>query len=78
MSNVIIDAISGNIINTISDHLGQLLILRQYSITPKSKRENSERKFRNFSKNSFLSDLKKKKQKKKKKKKKLGKPIFLI
>ena len=40
MSNVITeDAISGYIINTIPDHLGQFLILPQHSVTPNAKGE---------------------------------------
>ena len=63
MGNVITeDAISGNIINTISDHLGQFLILPYHSSTSNSKREIIERNFKNFSKNNFLSDLQKKKR----------------
>ena len=74
MGNVITeDAFSGNIINTISDHLGQFLILPYHSSTSNSKREIIERNFKNFSKNNFLSDLQKQKKKKKKKK---GKSIF--
>ena len=52
------DAISGNIINIISDHLGQFLILPYHSITSSSKREILQRNFKKFSKNN-LSDLKK-------------------
>ena len=60
MSNVITeDAISGNIINTISDHLGQFVILPYHSITSNSKREILQRNFKNFSEKNFLSDLKK-------------------
>ena len=66
MGNVITeDAFSGNIINTISDHLGQFLILPYHSSTSNSKREIIERNFKNFSKNNFLSDLQKEKKKKK-------------
>ena len=53
------DTISGNIINTISDHLGQSLILPYHSIASNSKREILKRNFKNFSKKIFLSDLKK-------------------
>ena len=60
ISNVIPeDTISGNIINTISDHLGQFLILPYHSVTWNSKQEILHRNFKNFSKNFFLSDLKK-------------------
>ena len=60
MSNVITeDAISGNIINTISDHLGQFLILPYHSITSNSKGEILQRNFKNFGKKNFLLDLKK-------------------
>ena len=60
MSNVTTeDAISGNIINIISDHLGQFLILPYHSITSRSKREILQRNFKKFSKNNFFSDLKK-------------------
>ena len=60
MSNVITEyAISGNIINTTSDHLGQFLILPYHSITSNSKREILQRNFKNFSKKIFLSNLKK-------------------
>ena len=45
MSNVITEyAISGNIINSTSDHLGQFLILPYHSITSNSKREILQRK----------------------------------
>ena len=51
MSNIITeDAISGNIINTISNHLGQFLILPYHSITSSSKREILQRNFKDFSK----------------------------
>ena len=44
-SNVITeDAISGNIINTISDHLGQFLILPCHYIISNSKQEILQRK----------------------------------
>ena len=51
ISNVITeDTISGNIINKISDHLGQFLILPYHSITSNSKQEILHRNFKNFSK----------------------------
>ena len=50
------DAISGNIINIISDHLGQFLILPYHSITSSSKREILQK---NLVKTIFFSDLKK-------------------
>ena len=60
MSNVITeDEISGNIINTVSDHLGQFLILPYHSIMSNSKWEILQRNFKNFSKKNFLSGLKK-------------------
>ena len=50
ISNVITeDTISGNI-NTMSDHLGQFLILPYHSITSNSKQEILHRNFKNFSK----------------------------
>ena len=59
MSNIITeDAISGNVINTISDPLGQFLI-PYHSITSNSKQEILKRNFKNLSKNNFLSHLKK-------------------
>ena len=59
ISNVITeDTISRNI-NTMSDHLGQFLILPYHSITSNSKQEILHRNFKNFSKKIFLSDLKK-------------------
>ena len=60
MNNVITeDVISGNIINTISDHLGQILILPYHSITSNSKPEILKRNLKNFDKKRFLSDIKK-------------------
>ena len=60
ISNVITeDTVSGNIINTISDHLGQFLILPYHSIASNSKQEILQRNFKNFSNKKFLSDLKK-------------------
>ena len=53
------DTISGNIINTIPDHLGQFLILPYHSIVSNSKQEILHRNFKIFSKKIFLSDLKK-------------------
>ena len=50
ISNVITeDTISRNI-NTMSDHLGQFLILPYHSITSNSKQEILHRNFKNFSK----------------------------
>ena len=50
ISNVITeDTISRNI-NTMSDHLGQFLILPYHSITSNSKQEILQRNFKNFSK----------------------------
>ena len=47
ISNVITeDTISGNIINKISDHLGQFLILPYHSITSNSKQEILHRNFK--------------------------------
>ena len=60
ISNVITeDTISGNIINTIPDHLGQFLILPYHSIASNSKQEILHRNFKIFSKKNFLSNLKK-------------------
>ena len=60
ISNVITeDTISGNVINTIPDHLGQFLILPYHSIASNSKQEILHRNFKIFSKKNFLSDLKK-------------------
>ena len=64
MSNVITEgALSGNIIDTISDHLGQFIILRHHCITSNSKWEIFQRNLKSFSQNNLLSDLKKTKQK---------------
>ena len=55
ISNVITeDTISGNIINKISDHLGQFLILPYHSITSNSKQEILHRNFKNFSKKNVF------------------------
>ena len=67
MSNVIMeDGISGNIINTVSDHLGQFLILPYHLYHSKLKTRNSPKKLWKFpyNLNNFLSDLKKKKKNK--------------
>ena len=54
ISNVITeDTISRNI-NTMSDHLGQFLILPYHSITSNSKQEILHRNFKNFSKKNKL------------------------
>ena len=60
ISNVIIeDTISGNIMNIISDHLGQFIILPYHFVESDSKQETFHRNFKNFSKKKLLSDLKK-------------------
>ena len=60
ISNVITeDTISGNIINKISDHLGEFLILPYHSITSNSKQEILHRNFKNFSKKNFFQTSKK-------------------
>ena len=60
MSNVTTeDAISGNIINTIPDHLGQFLILPYHSIMSNSKQEILQRNFKNFSTKIFFQTSKK-------------------
>ena len=54
ISNVITeDTISRNI-NTMSDHLGQFLILPYHSITSNSKQEILHRNFKNFSKKNVF------------------------
>ena len=49
---------SGNIINTISDHLAQFLIIPSCSYSYNSKKEILQRNFKNFKEQKFLSDLK--------------------
>ena len=60
MSNVILeDAILGNFVNTISDHLGKFLIKPYQSIISNSKPEFSKETSANSCKSNFLSDFKK-------------------
>ena len=64
ISNVITeDTISGNIINTIPDHLGQFLILPYHSIVSNSKQEILHRNFKIFSKNFVFQTSKKEQEK---------------
>ena len=58
-SNINEECTSGNIINTISDHLGQFLIIPNCSYSYNSKKEIFQRNFKNFKEQNFLSDLKK-------------------
>ena len=58
-SNINGECTSGNIINTISDHLGQFLIIPNCSYSYNSKKEIFQRNFKNFKEQNFLSDLKK-------------------
>ena len=58
-SNINEECTSGNIINTISDHLGQFLIIPNRSYSYNSKKEIFQRNFKNFKEQNFLSDLKK-------------------
>ena len=58
-SNINEECTSGNIINTISDHLGQFLIIPNRSYSYDSKKEIFQRNFKNFKEQNFLSDLKK-------------------
>ena len=53
------ECISSNIINTISDLLGQFLIITNCSYSYNSKKEIFQRNFKNFKEQNFLSDLKK-------------------
>ena len=58
-SNINEECTSGNIINTISDHLGQFLIIPNCSYSYNSKKEIFQRNFKDFKDQNFLSDLKK-------------------
>ena len=58
-SNINEECTSGNIINTISGHLGQFLIIPNRSYSYNSKKEIFRKNFKNFKEQNFLSDLKK-------------------
>ena len=58
-SNINEECTSGNIINTISNHLGQFLIIPNCSYSYSSKKEIFQRNFKKFKELNFLSDLKK-------------------
>ena len=58
-SNINEECTSGNIINTISDHLGQFLIIPNRSYSCNSKKEIFQRNFKNFKEQHFLSGVKK-------------------
>ena len=58
-SNINEECTSGNIINTISDHLGQFLIIPNCSYPYNSKKQIFRRNYKNFKEENFLSDLKK-------------------
>ena len=57
-SNINEECTSGNIINTISDYLGQFLIILNCSYSSNSKKEIFQRDFKNFKEQNFLSNLK--------------------
>ena len=57
-SNINEECTSGNIINTISDHLGQFLIIPNCSYSYNSKKEIFQRNFKNFKEQNFLSKKK--------------------
>ena len=54
-SNINEECTSVNIINTISDHLGQFLIIPNCSYSYNSKKEIFQRNFKNFKEQNFLS-----------------------
>ena len=58
-SNINEECTSGNIINTISDHLCQFFIIPNHSYSYNSKKEIFHRNVKKFKKQNFLSDLKK-------------------
>ena len=58
-SNINEDCTSCNIINTVSDHLGQFLSIPNRSYSCNSKKEIFQRNFKNFKEQNFLSGLKK-------------------
>ena len=57
--NINEECTSGNIMNTISDHLGQFRIIQNCYYSYNSKIEIFQRNFKNFKEQNFLSDLKK-------------------
>ena len=53
------DCIAGNLISPISDHYAQFLIILNYTIAQKPKKDIYRRNFRHFSFKKFIADLEK-------------------
>ena len=57
ISNINEECTSGNIINTMSDHSGQFLIIPNCSYSYNSKKEIFQKNLKKFKEQNFLSDL---------------------